>query len=74
MPDFGKTVRQHVDTKTSDKFIGSQAHMFLFIAIPVVTPLECDSSVFQLQNAVVGNGNTMGIPSEIFNHTARNPW
>ena len=59
-----------MDKKPSDEFIVSQIHVFLFIIIPVVTPFECDYAVFKLQYTVVGNGNTMGISSEIFNYTA----
>ncbi len=60
-----------MNQKTSNKFISSYLHFFLFTAILVVTPFECHYAVFELDDAVIGNGNAMRISSEIFNDTAR---
>ncbi len=68
MPDFSKTVGKYVDQKAADEFIYTQDQLFLLISILVVAPLECDDSIFKLQNAIVGDGNPVGIASEVFNH------
>lgn len=59
-----------MNQKPANKFIGSYIHLFLFIAVLVVPPFECNHTVFKLDDPVIRNGNTMRIPSEIFYYTA----
>jgi hypothetical protein len=70
MPDPCKTVRQHMKKKAPDEFIGSQIHLFLLITVSIVSPFESDHSVFKFQDTVVGDGDTVGVPSEILDHMA----
>lgn len=68
MPDLGKMVGQHMYQEAPYELTGSQAHLLLLVAIPVVTPLEGDHSVFKFQNAIIGDGHPVGIASEVFDH------
>jgi len=54
--------------KAPDEFIGRQIHLLLLITVSIVPPFESDDSVFKLQDAVVGNGDAVGVSSEILNH------
>ena len=42
-----------------------KGHRLLAIAIPVILPAEADLAVVHGHQAVVGDGNTMGIPPDI---------
>lgn len=71
VPNFSKTGRQDVKQKPADKFTGVQRHQLFLIAMGVIPPAERNPSVFQRENSVVGNRNTMGIPAQIGNHHTR---
>ena len=44
---------QHMHEKSPDKFVGRQRHDFPMTMVAVITPLESNSIIFNLQNAVV---------------------
>ena len=69
MPDLHKPFGQHMKQETADKFHGGQRHDFFFFAIGIIPPFECDLSVSDVQDPVVGNGDPVSIPAEIVNHT-----
>lgn len=55
--------------KASNKLHGRQCHDFFFTTIGIIPPFECDLVVSDIQNAVVGNCDPVGIPAKIVNHT-----
>lgn len=57
--------------KTPDELVGTQRHYLPAATVPVVPPFEGDGVVFNLQNAVVGDGDAVRIAAEIFYDTGR---
>lgn len=65
MPDFRKALRQDVHQEAADEFLCGKCHHFPTAAVPVVPPFERNLSALQTQNAVVGNGDPVGIAPEV---------
>ena len=57
-------MRQHMDEKPSDEFMGRQRHGLLFIVISMVPPAEGNLSILESKDAVIADGDPMGIPAE----------
>lgn len=68
MADFAKAAGQDVHKETADKLHGVQGHRFRLILMGVIPPEKSDLAVLQGQNAVIGDGNAMGITSQISNY------
>ncbi len=66
MPYFRKSSWQDMHEKPPDKFISMQGHHFPSAAVAIIAPLERNRIVLRLQNAVVGNGNSVSVTPEIF--------
>ena len=49
----------------SDELIGTESHDLLFIPIGVIPPAKGDFFVIETENAVIADGDPMGIPTEI---------
>jgi uncharacterized membrane protein len=56
---------QYMQQKPPQKLVGGQRHELLLASVFVVLIGERDTSVFQLLEPVVGDGNPMGIPAQI---------
>ena len=69
MSDLHKPFRQHMEQKASDKLHGGQRHDFFFSAISIITPFECDLSIPDIQDTVVGNGHPVSIPPKIMDYS-----
>ena len=69
MPDLHKPFGQDMKQKTSDKFHGRQCHDFFFSAIGIIPPFECNLSIPDIQDSVVGNGHAVGISSEVMDYS-----
>ena len=68
MPDFHEPVRQDVKKHPSYELAGIKRHYFGFIAIGIVPPAERYTAVFQLQNAMIADGNPIGVPAQVLKH------
>ena len=60
-----KTVWQDMEQEAPDEFIGGQGHRFDLVASPVIFPLEAGLIVFDIKQAVVGDGHAVGIAAHI---------
>ena len=69
MPDLHKPFGQHMKQETPDEFHGGQRHDFFFSAIGIIPPFECNLSIPDIQDSVVGNGHAVGVSSEIMDYS-----
>ena len=69
MSDLHKPFRQYMKQETPDKLHSGQRHDFFFSAIGVIPPFECDLSVPDIQDPVVGNGDPVSISPEIMDYS-----
>ena len=69
MPDLHKPFRQYMEQEAPDELHGGQRHDFFFSAIGVIPPFECDLSVPDVQDPVVGNGNPVSIPPKVMDYS-----
>lgn len=67
MADAHKTLWQHMEQKTTDKFHGINGLLLALACIPVFIG-ETHLAVITGQNAVVGNCHTVGIAAKIIQH------
>ena len=71
--DSLKAGGQSVQQEASDKFFGRDGHHFglLFVFVPVVLPLEDDLFFFVREQALVGDGDFVGVAAKIGQHVLR---
>jgi hypothetical protein len=64
---------KHVKKKAADELARVKAHDLLAVATiaTVVLPSEGNMVVIDINDAAVGDGNTMGVPTEIGEHLVR---
>jgi len=65
MTDFDEMQGENVHKETANELIGGEGHDFPLVVVPVVAPFESDVAIFYRNDAVVGNGNPVGITTEI---------
>lgn len=65
IPNPPESGGQNVEQETSDEFLGGQRHGFDLISIPVILPLKTDLIVIYSKQAMVRNGDTVGIASHV---------
>src|ERR1700682_1650847 len=59
---------QGVQQKAADKFVCRQRHDFLLVVVGVVLPTEADVTVFHVEQAVIGDGDPMGVSTDVIEH------
>ncbi len=65
VPDTGKTFRQYVQQKSASELFGGNGHLALLIATSVVPPAERDVIVVKGEQSMIGDGDAVGVASEI---------
>ena len=65
MPDLDEPARQDMQEEPSDELHRFQCHLFRLIAVLRISPAEADAAILQAQQSSVGNGDTMGVSSQI---------
>ncbi len=63
--DAYEAAREQMQQKAPQELIDGQRHQLLLVAMGRIAPAEGDVAVFQSNESVVRNGNTMGIGAEI---------
>ena len=57
--------------EAADELLGRDGHHLGFGCVAVILPLEGDPTVFESQEAAVGDGHTMGVAAEILQDALR---
>jgi hypothetical protein len=62
-----EAVRKHMKEKAPDKLVGMKTHDLLTVATvsPIILPSKGNMVVIDIEDAAVGDGDTMGVPAEI---------
>src|SRR6476659_2182025 len=60
-----EAIRQDMDQEAADELATIQRHRLLAVAVPVILPAEADLAVVHGQQPVVGDGDTVGVASDI---------
>ena len=71
VPDAHETLREQVKQKAAQELICRERHGLFSVAMRAVSPAKCDLSVGKGNQAVVGNGHSMGVAAEISEHIFR---
>ena len=61
-------VRQDMEQEPPDELLGGQGHRFTLTAVAIVFPLEADLTVFDIEQAVVGDRDAVGISADVVEH------
>jgi hypothetical protein len=62
-PDIAR--RQYMKKESPDKFIGLQRHGLLTVPVGIIPPEEGNFAVLEGEDAVITDGNPMGISAEV---------
>jgi len=60
-----KTVGQNVEQEAANELLGLQGHRFLLVVVTIIFPAEDDLAVVDVEEAVVGKGDAMGIATQV---------
>ena len=63
--DALKTVRQDMEQEAANEVVGLQGHDFLPVVMAIIFPAKTDPAVVNTKQAVVGNGDTMGVAAQV---------
>src|SRR5260370_15349678 len=63
--DAVEAVGQYVEQKAANEVIGRQGHGFLLVVIAIVLVAELHLTLFDIQQAVVGDGDAMSVASHV---------
>ena len=71
LADADETSRQNVLSETAQELARRKGHLPLFVAMSVVLPTEGHALAIEGQQAMITDGNPMGIPPQIAKHLGR---
>src|ERR1700677_3639873 len=63
--DTVEAVGQYVEQKAANELIGRQGHSFLLVVIAIVLVAELHLTIFNIQQAVVGDGDAVSVASHV---------
>jgi hypothetical protein len=63
--DADETLGKQVKQETTQELICRERHRAVYVAVRAVSPAECDVTIDKGNQAVVGNGHSMGVSAEI---------
>ena len=66
--DAMKPKRQNVEEEATDEFLCQKRHGFLLTMVPVVFVSEANLTILDAQQAVVRDGNAMGVAADVIEH------
>ncbi len=65
MTDSDKTWRQDMKKEPADKLVGLEGHRLLAVRVGIIPPEEGDLAVLDGEEAVISDGDPMGISAEV---------
>ena len=60
-----ESIRQDVKQKPPDKLGGGKSHGFVLIIVAIILPMEGDPVVFDIRDAIVGDGHAVSIAADV---------
>jgi len=71
VPDAVEPVRQYMDQEAADELLGGEGHCLPAVVVPVIPPVEADLAVVHGHQAIVGDGNAVGIAPDVVENLLR---
>ena len=68
MPDAHEALRKDVQQEALQERIDRQDSEFLLIVVCRITPAKSDLAILERDQAMVGDGHTVGVAAEILQH------
>ncbi len=62
---------ENVEEESPNELLGRESHDFLLIVVAVVSPVELDLPVFNLQDPMIGNRDPVGVAADVVHHLLR---
>ena len=59
---------EDVKQETTDELLGGEGHHLLVVVVAIVLPTEADPAILHLGQAMIGDGDTVGVASEVGQH------
>jgi hypothetical protein len=65
LTDALQTARQHMQQEAAAELVHSESHRALLIAVAIIFPTKGDLTVFEIEQAVIGDGDAVRVAPEI---------
>ena len=62
---------ENVEEESPDELLRREGHGFLLIVVTIVPPLELHLSVFDIEQSMVGNRDSVGVAAQVVHHLLR---
>src|ERR1035437_4550493 len=66
--DAEEAMRQNMEQKTTDEFLCGKGHRSLLAMVPIILVSEAHLTVFDVQQAMIGDGDAMGVATDVIQH------
>ena len=63
-----EAIRQDVKQEAADEFVGIESHYFFSIPVSSIPVVKTDLAVLDVENAVVGERDAVGVAAEVIEH------
>jgi hypothetical protein len=73
MPDADEPSRKNVEQVATQELVRRYRHDLLLVAVCVVSPAERDQAVVEGDEAMVGDGDAVGISGQVVQNLFRSP-
>src|SRR5437763_14198103 len=64
-------MRKHMQKEAAQELIGCHSHQFLFAAVDVILPAERHKAIGEVNDSMVGDGDTMGVAGQVRKNVLR---
>ena len=71
MTDAHKRVGKHMQQESSNKLLSTDCHLLALITVTAVSVGKCNQTIVYIHDAMVADGNPMGITAEIVKYFCR---
>ena len=68
MSNAVQAIRQSVKQETADELISIERHHLPLAVVAIILPSECDTIAIDVDEAGIGDGNSVGVASEVGQH------
>ena len=62
---------EDVKQEATDELLGAEGHHLRVVVVAIVLPTEADPAILHLEQAMIGDGDTVGVASEVSQHGFR---
>ena len=66
-----ESIRQYMNEKPPDELSGREGHCLVMLSVAVIFPAETHTTIFDIKQAVVGDGHTVSVAAQVIKNLLR---